>query len=325
MESTGAVLGIDVGYSKKQKTTGLCLLKWEGSRVELTLENIATEEGERRAAIRSILREVPKLAAVAIDGPLARGLEPINCYRVADALLSRGIFQKRGKPGQTNSDTGQRLNDQAIKLAKLVKERDVPIADAVHPDPVDETTIVEAFPTAFLAAMLPEAELEAALAGVEGPRRRKKSDIYWRQLTGAEGGGTAHDRISDLLSLLVTGGPTVDLRFERRLWRRGRLQTHCGTKLAEIKDHEEAAAFTCALTALAVATNNAVAVGAPEQGDIFLPPPERWGRCRENEEAWCKNGLRENLKSLADDVDFPNPRVRVRGEKWDCDGQPARA
>ncbi len=53
---------------------------------------------------------------------------------------------------------------------------------------------------------------------------------------------------------------------------------HClpGRKLAsdpaDIKNHDERAAFICALTALSVVTGDFVAVGDPIDGWIILPP-----------------------------------------------------
>jgi hypothetical protein len=98
------------------------------------------------------------LAAVAIDGPLTRGLRRVTNYRVADALLSGGAFQKRGKPGQTSSPVGQKLHDHATRLAELVLEcaaREVfSIAPAAHIEPIHETALVESFPNLFLGALI---------------------------------------------------------------------------------------------------------------------------------------------------------------------------
>ena len=42
-------------------------------------------------------------STVGIDGPLACNLKRVNYYRAADVLLTRGSFQRRCKPGPTNS------------------------------------------------------------------------------------------------------------------------------------------------------------------------------------------------------------------------------
>ena len=114
-------LGIDVGYSKSRRTTGLCLITIDQTSLQWRCCNTGTEESERWEDLRSLVPKGTSLAGVGIDGPLARDLKKVNDrYRSADALLSRGHFQRRGKPGPTNSPTGQDLHTHATKLAKLV-------------------------------------------------------------------------------------------------------------------------------------------------------------------------------------------------------------
>jgi len=110
---TGAVLGIDVGFSERRATTCLCLLEWSDNLVRLAFRKVGTDAHARSAALTSLIRKSMHLAAVAIDGPLTRGLRIVPHYRVADALLSHGVFQKRGKPGQTSSPIGQKLHQHA--------------------------------------------------------------------------------------------------------------------------------------------------------------------------------------------------------------------
>ena len=92
------------------------------------------------------------LAGVGIDGPLAHKLNKVNRYRSADALLSRGPFQKRCKPGQTDSGTGKRLHEHATKLAELLlslrDDKYIDLRDATHPELIHEARILEVFPTA---------------------------------------------------------------------------------------------------------------------------------------------------------------------------------
>lgn len=63
-----------------------------------------------------------------------------------------------------------------------------------------------------------------------------------------------------------------------------------------IRDHDERAAVTCALTALAVAAESAVGVGDPEDGDIFLPPSTIWGASLSGGLPWIESAL---LKDVA--------------------------
>lgn len=226
-----------------------------------------------------------------IDGPLTRGLRRITHYRTADALLSRGAFQKRGKPGQTSSPVGQKLHDHATQFAELVVEHAArgvfSIARAAHIEPIHETVIVEAFPNQFLAPLIHERNL---------PRiHRDASDRYWECLTASDG-------LSNLLVTLLPG---------RRF----------ATSPTDIRDHDERAAVVCALTGLAVAMELAVGVGDPEDGDIFLPPVALWGGSRSGTVPWVEAALRDNVaglrvaNSLAT-ADHSEARVRLHWKYW---------
>ena len=113
-------LGIDVGYSQRRPTTGLCLLTIDQSILRWRCYNTGTKEHQRLKDLRSLVPKGTSLAGVGIDGPLVRDLKIVDRYRSADALLSRGSFQSRGKPGPTNSPTGRDLHAHATKLAMLV-------------------------------------------------------------------------------------------------------------------------------------------------------------------------------------------------------------
>jgi hypothetical protein len=112
---TGAVLGIDVGFSAKKRTTCFCLLAWDQSTVTVDFRITGSETTERARTIAELCN-CRELAAVALDGPLVHDLELVKHYRVAEAILSRGVLQKRGKPGQTSAPTGQQLHSHATSL-----------------------------------------------------------------------------------------------------------------------------------------------------------------------------------------------------------------
>ena len=155
---TAAVLGIDVGYARKERTTGLCLLTIDDTSIQWRLLNTGTEKSLRRDDLKCLVPKGTALLGVGIDGPLASKLALVEHYRSAEALLSRGLFQKRCKPGQTNVPTGQNLHRHATELAKLVIKLKgaghLTIAKALHPDPVCGYCIVETFPNAFLGVLL---------------------------------------------------------------------------------------------------------------------------------------------------------------------------
>lgn len=155
--NSGAVLGIDVGFSASKKTTCFCLLSWTAALARFECLVTTSLRTKRQQAIQQLCAG-RQLAAVAIDGPLAHGFVHVAHYRAAEALLSRGALQKRGKPGQTSAPTGQQLHRHASELAALATA--LPdLAEATHLQPIHPRRIVEAFPNLFLAALIPEAEL----------------------------------------------------------------------------------------------------------------------------------------------------------------------
>jgi len=90
-----------------------------------------------------------RVAGVALDGPLAKGLRLISHYRAAEAILSRGVLQKRGKPGQTSAPVGQKLHAHASELAALIVQQ-VRVDSATHCNPIARERVVEAFPNIYL-------------------------------------------------------------------------------------------------------------------------------------------------------------------------------
>lgn len=287
----GAVLGIDVGYSERRPTTCFCLLQWADDLVHLVFKPVGTDPRERVRALDEIFPSPQHLAAVAIDGPLTRGLRVVSHYRAADALLSRGVFQKRGKPGQTSSPVGQNLHQHATQLAELVLKAEargrLSLAPAVHIEPIHPSSIVEAFPNQFLAVLIDELDLPDV--------HRDASDRYWEQLAVSSG-------LERALARLLPG-----FRF--------------ATKPANITDHDERAAAVCALRAVSVATASGVGVGDPEDGDIFLPPVALWGASRSGTQPWAEAALRGNVATVrlpkrSFSTNHRKVRVRCHGTYW---------
>lgn len=233
----GSVLGIDVGWSAKRKTSSVCRLSWNEQEIKWDIRRFLAKSPDREEAIECVAGE-DELLAVAIDGPLCRGFVEIGEYRSAERILSKGHLPKCiGKPGQSNSPNGKRLNEQANISANLVKQH-CRISESGHATRIDEKAIVEAFPTTFLGVMI-----DAPIA-LNSPG--KKSDRYFNYL--AEHGGFKWVR--ELL-----GG--------QKSWER---------MFCEVKNHDDRAALVCALTALCVAAGQFTAVGDDNYGWIILPP-----------------------------------------------------
>ena len=51
--------------------------------------------------------------ALAVDGPLRGALDEIGVYRDAEMMLTRGFAVHIGKPGQSSSGNGRKLNAAA--------------------------------------------------------------------------------------------------------------------------------------------------------------------------------------------------------------------
>ena len=103
---------------------------------------------------------------------------------------------------------------------------------------IDPLAIVEAFPTAFLGAMIEE---PPPLRG------RERSDAYFADLAENQ----SFERF-------------VRRLLAPRIWNR--------IEPRDIRNHDDRAAFVCALTALSVAVGEFTAVGDERDGWIILPP-----------------------------------------------------
>lgn len=267
-DTNGAVLGIDPGFSEREPTTCLCLLIWNESSVSFDWELTGSTKTERRSALEHLVPAGTHLQAVAIDGPLTHDLVKISRYRSAEALLSQGVFQKRGKPGQTSSPNGKELHAHASTFAKLVLEMEsdgvFSIADASHFRPIHEKSIIEAFPSQFLGALVPEEQIPKL--------NRDASDRYWEILVD-------NGRLDDLVSTLLPGR-AVAPPFRRSL------------------GHEHHDGVICALTALSVACCRCVGVGDSKDGYIYLPPSDIWGRAQNHDGSWMARALKESLPKV---------------------------
>src|SRR5712691_8877806 len=284
----GSVLGIDVGYSARRKTTGFCALSWDARTVRWRCENADVDTRNRHDTLRRLLPAAQRqLLAVAIDGPLLPGLHSTPRYRCAESLLSRGAFGKRGKPGPTNGARGKDLHKHATRLANLIL-RECRVGSAAHVPAIHERAIVEAFPNLFLGVLCDEADYPPAAR-----RKRKWTDTLY---TWRPGDPVIPRKLRSLLESLL---PRREIGGEFGM-----------------KDHEKIASFVCALTALCVAANRFVAVGSDDDGSIVLPPLEMWGRGTSASTPWAERELRVNLERVAEDFPGSGAAVYGNGERW---------
>jgi predicted RNase H-like nuclease len=255
----GVVLGVDVGWSELKKTTGVCLLEWDATSVRLTCQRIRTDPTCRQADLRCLIAN-RRLLAVAIDGPLRPDLKEIGEYRDAELMLTRQ-FQLIGKPGQSSSGNGRKLNRTANSVANTLLSLGV-LERAIHTARIHDWAIVEAFPTSFMGVMLEEGRIPGV------PEAR--SDVYFEYLLGPDQPRPQpppDNRLAGLMGNLLPGRTLT-------------------CRLADLTNHEDRAAAVCALTALCVAVRRYVAVGDPRNGYIVLPPRARHGEVGLQPWAW---------------------------------------
>lgn len=267
-ESSGQVLGIDVGWSELTDTTGACLLRWTESRVSFDVYHIPTDYEARKQALRELVGN-HIFNAVALDGPLRLGLDRIDEYRLAELLLTRRFSNLGfGKPGQSSSPNGIMLNEHANQYAKSVIEADC-IKKAEHAAAIHEKAIVEAFPTTFLAVMLDDGRR---------PSSKAKSDIFYEWLLGPNAPGRHipdENRFEELISRLL---PNRSIE----------------STTGNVTDHEHRAAVICALTALCVAKRDYVGIGDSRNGYIILPPSVEVSKA--GLQPWAMSMIRANAK-----------------------------
>lgn len=235
--TTGAVIGLDVGYSETAATTGFCILSWDNASVTWACRNARSSDTHRDQVLASLAPRDLCVRAVAVDGPLVPGLSSHSRYRACEAILSSGPLQKRGKPGQTNAGSGPRLHQEAITLGQFALDR-LEVGDAAHACRIHEKAVVEAFPNMFLGTLCDEAGYPERPA-----RSRKWTDTLFPIVVG---------RLRQLVEHLLPGREILGS------W--------------DVVDHEEIAGLTCAITALCVSAGQFTAVGADDDGWIILPP-----------------------------------------------------
>jgi hypothetical protein len=239
------VLGIDVGFSATQRSSAACRLAWTAQRLGWTARRFRAISPERESTIAAVGGD-EELQAAAFDGPLRAGFEVIGRYRTADRLLTRRLGQRIGKPGQSSTPAGMKLDAAANDCVDAVLRR-CRVASARHACRIDERAVVEAFPSSFLGVLIKEPATVAA-------NRNDRSDRYFEHLTEA---GVLQELIGYLLPGRAMSQP-----------------------LSSVTNHDDRAALVCALTALAVAAGDFTAVGDSD-GWIVLPP-----RCFVQEWVW---------------------------------------
>jgi len=234
--NSGSVLGVDVGFSPKRKSSAVCRLAWDSNSIRWHIERFRAVPAERQATMKRVAG-VGEIMVAAFDGPLRQGFDRIGVYRMAERMLVKRLQPHIGKPGQSSAPVGISLNVAANNCVMTALEV-ASIGRAAHDLAIHEQAVVEAFPSSFMGIMLAD---PSAVQAVRGNR----SDTYYQFL--AQSGG-----LQSLVEHLLPGR-VPDQSF------------------ASVTDHDDRAGLICALTALSVAKCDYSAVG-DENGWIILPP-----------------------------------------------------
>ncbi len=238
-----ALLGVDVGFSLRRRTTGIA---WSfGGCVNVTR---TYSDWDRR---KPCLPADTIFDTAAIDGPLlpitSSKLHPRSC----EYLFIGGAYAKRCKPGLSHFGSGLQLRraagDTANQIRSVVKGSNLiaPKNQIVH-----GKNIIEAFPNAFLGVMLDKRVYETR----PRLRRGKKFDWLYREAVGAH---------------------LFDALLDRLNWKNVDLAKQLND-LDPKRYHEEAAALVCLLTAACAASAKTEIVGDAVGGWFWLPPIDIW-------------------------------------------------
>jgi len=234
------LMGVDLGFSKTRKTTGIACL----DRDKLHLSRAGTSWESRKERMPGGFQA----DVIAVDGPLLPQGANELVRRRCEFLFSRSPFSNRCKPGLSHFGFGLKLRRATAEACAQFSNVLGDSARATGEALVGcRGPVFEAFPNAFLAVLLPEEEFRSTPT----LKRGQRFDWLYERAVGA-------GRVTSTLS------KRLDLPGE--VWGR----------LAAETDHERRAALVCLLTAAFAANGTAKKVGEAEGGWFWLPPIDLW-------------------------------------------------
>jgi hypothetical protein len=127
---TGAVLGIDVGFSNKRPSSAICRPDWDDQSLCWTIDRFRAATADRQKAFEGVADGI-LVAAIAFDGPLRRGFDRIGCYRIAERVLTRLRETNATALNSKGPDANFRFRkSEAMEREKEAASREVPLAPA---------------------------------------------------------------------------------------------------------------------------------------------------------------------------------------------------
>jgi hypothetical protein len=243
------LMGVDVGFSKRRKATGIACL--DGNKLHLSKAGSSWES--RKAQIPAGFQPT----VIALDGPLLPQGANELVRRRCEFLFTYAPFCGRCKPGLSHWGMGLELRHAAAKACAQFAR----VLGDSTPSPRKmfvscDGPIVEAFPNAFLAVLMPEDEFCSS----PKLKRGKRFDwLYKRAVVNNE---------------YVKSSLSTAINLPDEVWRQLSVET----------DHDRRAALVCLLTAALAAQGTASVVGDAEGGWFWLPPMSLW-------QGWAREGL----------------------------------
>jgi predicted nuclease with RNAse H fold len=210
------------------------------------------------------LQSLDDVDVVAIDAPLLPPNTVETLPRECERVFSRGMFQKRCKPGMSHiRGTGQTLREHGSRAAtQLITANAMRVAEQSLPHQLFGGDIIEAFPNAFLGVVVPDEEF------LHAQKIKRGGKFDWLYNCWIARG---------LFGSIVTAAQLPD---------------NIGRRCETEKDHDIRAALVCLLTAAFVRTGNYSAIGDEVGGYFFLPPADLWA-------PWARNEIDRSSVSAA--------------------------
>lgn len=240
-----ALLGVDVGFSARRKTTGLAWFSDSVVGVTVTGSSWSERKGDLPAGVRF------KLAA--LDAPIVPTPDASN-RRGCEYIFYGGAFAHRCRPGLSHHGRGLRLRQAGAQAARefatILSMTPLPYG----PHVLAGLPIIEAFPNTFMGVLLAESSFLSWSKSLGVP----KSDWLYEQ--------------------------TVELGIMRKLLGRLTLNERSIADVFEqATNHDERAALICLLTAMFAAKGDVVIVGDDHGGWFWLPPIDLWASWAQDE------------------------------------------
>lgn len=232
-----SLLGVDVGFSKLGRTTGMA---W---RIEGKVS--AARAGSSWESRASALPPDALFDLTALDAPLVPEREALP-RRGCEAAFYSGAFWNRCRPGMSHHGRGLELRN-AGRVAATQFRSVMQHAPVIECQAFPEVAFVEAFPNTFLGVLLPAATFSRSVK----PRTQPRSD--WLYEAVQEEG-----------------------ILERLLDRLGWMEGETRALFLGERNHDLRAALVCLLTAGFANAGTATVVGDEVGGWFWLPPVDLW-------------------------------------------------